>query len=474
MRHFEDQRRYIGSALEKVAFYGLLVTILLAAVPNGAVNSGSKSLLVSFIVVFAFIRLCEGVITQNFNLADPVLLAPLVGVLFLAVIQILPLTTLAEELNASRYLAGVASFDYYETKTFIIHFTALLLAGEILFRYTDSEKRLLALIGLVLVVGAGSALFGLLRGIYPIGEELVFGAVVSDRARYAQFINRNHFGYLMEMTLGVLIGLLLKARLRNGWKLIFWILLSVTCVATILVNSRGTIISTVGLGLFAVFLYFATKGKSRRKHYRDEKHHRSPAFERAKTILLPIVFSCFLFVISVFTVALIGGDTVASRIESTRDEIQQEDGGRLKRTEIWQSTTELIKNHPVTGVGFGAYGVAVTAYDRSSGRRSLQRAHNEYLEILANGGIVAFVLVLVFLGILFLRIHQRLKSKSRFRKASCFGATIGIFGVLLHNLVDFGLHTTINALIFTCLVVIAARQLPESVFRTDKSIVRRQ
>jgi phosphotransferase system glucose/maltose/N-acetylglucosamine-specific IIC component len=39
-------------------------------------------------------------------------------------------------------------------------------------------------------------------------------------------------------------------------------------------------------------------------------------------------------------------------------------------------------------------------------------------------------------------------------KAASLGALTGIFGVALHSLVDFGLHITINALLFTTLIVI--------------------
>ncbi|MFN2514435.1 MAG: hypothetical protein ABR568_23865, partial [Pyrinomonadaceae bacterium] len=48
-----------------------------------------------------------------------------------------------------------------------------------------------------------------------------------------------------------------------------------------------------------------------------------------------------------------------------------------------------------------------------------------------------------------------LRSPSRFRRAACLGAAIGIAGVAVHSLVDFGLHTIVNALVFTTLIVIA-------------------
>jgi hypothetical protein len=48
-----------------------------------------------------------------------------------------------------------------------------------------------------------------------------------------------------------------------------------------------------------------------------------------------------------------------------------------------------------------------------------------------------------------------LRSSDPFRRSACLGALVGLFGVAVHSLVDFGLHITANALIFTSLVVIA-------------------
>jgi hypothetical protein len=41
-------------------------------------------------------------------------------------------------------------------------------------------------------------------------------------------------------------------------------------------------------------------------------------------------------------------------------------------------------------------------------------------------------------------------------KTACLGALIGLFGVAVHSLVDFGLHMTINAMICASLVAIIA------------------
>jgi phosphotransferase system glucose/maltose/N-acetylglucosamine-specific IIC component len=60
-----------------------------------------------------------------------------------------------------------------------------------------------------------------------------------------------------------------------------------------------------------------------------------------------------------------------------------------------------------------------------------------------------------FAVVVFRRIRDNMAAPNRFRRAACFGAAVGISGVAVHSLVDFGLHSIVNALVFTTLIVIA-------------------
>ena len=84
-----------------------------------------------------------------------------------------------------------------------------------------------------------------------------------------------------------------------------------------------------------------------------------------------------------------------------------------------------------------------------------QEAHNDYLELLASGGLIGFALGVWFVVLLYRRIRENLRVANRFRSAACFGAALGLLGVAVHSLVDFGLHTFANATVFTSLIVIA-------------------
>jgi O-antigen ligase len=153
----------------------------------------------------------------------------------------------------------------------------------------------------------------------------------------------------------------------------------------------------------------------------------------------------------------LGGDRLATQIEEAPREFSADAGSRqgVSRNEIWRVTLRMFAAHPLFGVGMGGYWAAVPQFHDASGTMRPQEAHNDYLELLASGGLVGLGIGIWFLVALLQRTRQNLQSTNRFRRAACFGATIGIIGVAVHSLVDFGLHMLINAFVFTTLIVIA-------------------
>jgi O-antigen ligase len=161
----------------------------------------------------------------------------------------------------------------------------------------------------------------------------------------------------------------------------------------------------------------------------------------------------------IFTVAFVGGDAVVSRIEQIPEEVEARGPQAMNRRMIWQATGRMIKEQPLVGIGFGAYETAFPAFDLSGGKWVPKQAHNDYLEVLANGGVVAFALFAIFAIIVLRRGIKNFGSADLLARSSCFGALLGMFGVIVHSVADFGLHVMINALIFSALVVIATARI---------------
>jgi O-antigen ligase len=315
-----------------------------------------------------------------------------------------------------------------------------------LLRYTNSTTRLKLLQYCVVAVGTLHALFGIGRAIFERGSQTPVIGYLFSGVGYGIFINRNHFAYMMEMTLGVLIGLVFSAETRNK-RALYLSLTSIVWIALISCNSRGGIVSMLGVVVAALALYFFSRPR------RAEQNQ--TWLGRLGKVTIAGAASGVLVAVLIVGVAVVGGDVVAGRMETIGGEVSAASESRMSRAQIWSSTYRLIADNKYLGVGFGAYPMAITRYDRGPGALSLEQAHNDYLETLANGGLIGAILVLCFIGVLVYRIRQTLRTRDQVRRAIGIGAAAGIAGVAIHSAFDFGLHITANAVMFTALIVLA-------------------
>jgi O-antigen ligase len=254
----------------------------------------------------------------------------------------------------------------------------------------------------------------------------------------------------MEMGFGLTLGMIVGGGVRRERALIYFASLLPIWTALVLSNSRGGLLAMLAQVIAAVLLFPlavpATKSNSGRlKALRVVR-------------LLPVrLFLLMLLLLGVIGGTLwMGGDRLVSRFEPGRGEL---DPAGVSRKEIWKATWEMSKAHPIAGVGMGGYWVAIPGYHNASGTLVPQEAHNDYLELLASGGLIGAAIGIWFCAVLFKRTWTSFRSSSRFRRAASFGATLGIVGVGVHSLVDFGLHMIVNALIFITLTVIATTDL---------------
>jgi O-antigen ligase len=83
-----------------------------------------------------------------------------------------------------------------------------------------------------------------------------------------------------------------------------------------------------------------------------------------------------------------------------------------------------------------------------------QQAHNDYLELLASGGLVGAGLFVWFAVMLVRQVRKSVNVPQGIQRAVMLGAIIAVVGAGVHSIVDFGLHITINALVFVVLLAI--------------------
>ncbi|MBI5383670.1 MAG: O-antigen ligase family protein [Verrucomicrobia bacterium] len=141
------------------------------------------------------------------------------------------------------------------------------------------------------------------------------------------------------------------------------------------------------------------------------------------------------------------------------------------RLRIWPATIRMWKDHVWTGVGPGHFDFRYREYrdmhDQLQGRP--ERAHNDYLNTLADWGVIGFALVgaswaLLYYGVFrgwrFIRRRGNdLAQKRSNKSAFVLGASIGLLTVLVHSVVDFNMHIPANAILVVTLMALVTAHL---------------
>lgn len=441
----------VAYLINKTIYLLLLVLFVLMAVPYGTVEPWWKAFFVCFIFGLCIIAIIESFLSGSVKLAERTILIPLFALVALALLQSMPLSNEVHP-GIPHVPWNAISADPYQTQFFALQLLALTLAGALLYRYASTDRRVRILINVIIAVAIASAIFGVLRQTNQHG--VGFGLPLLQPGRgYGQFINPNHFALLMEMAFGLVMGIILGGGARREWALIYVASLIVVWAALVLSNSRGGLVAMLAQIIVGLVLVTLVVPASKAEGVRFRVFRVLRAWPVRMAVLMLLLAGV------VMGTLWIGGDRLASRFEDVSGDLngaQTRQGG--SRNEIWRATWQMFKAHPIAGVGMGGYWAAIPAYHDASGTLTPQEAHNEYLELLASGGIIGAAIGAWFLFVVFSRIRSNLRSPNRFRRAARYGAVLGLVGVAIHSLFDFGLHMLVNALVCAALIVIATRK----------------
>lgn len=262
---------------------------------------------------------------------------------------------------------------------------------------------------------------------------------------FGPWVNRNQYAGFMVMTCPLALALFLLHR-SEGWQgeslrekflalfsgpgaslhLFFGFGTFVVLSSIFLSQSRGGVIS-IAFVLLLFFLLFA----------------RSQGKIQTLTLLLLIV--CLTVVVP--AAGWFSWDPVLDRFSAT---VNAETGRLMDaRLPLWQDTLKIIADFPVTGAGFGSFLDIFPSYKSFADRLVYDHAHNDYLELLTDGGIVGFLLAAWFVGaILRSGLRQIVLRQDRSAVLFSIAACSGIAGALVYSLTDFNLHNDADCLYF--------------------------
>ena len=254
---------------------------------------------------------------------------------------------------------------------------------------------------------------------------------------FGPFVNRNHFAGLMELIAPLGLALLLCRGVPRDLAPLVGLFAVFPVGALFLCASRGGIASFL-LQLVLLMLFSWTRAGGRR------------------TLLLSLVVLLF---VSAF-VFWLGVVPAWERFQHTQaGEIAQ---GR--RMIMLADTWRIFLDHPWLGTGLGTFETVYPRYETFYDGKIVNHAHNDYIELMAESGLLGAVCALVFLFLLYRPALARWDAESSpYSSGVRLGSLVACSGLLLHGLVDFNFHIPSNALLFFLLAHLAAcanRQAP--------------
>lgn len=339
------------------------------------------------------------------------------------------------------------SFSKKATLLEFFRFAAYALFYLLAIELLSDAKRLKGTVAACAAFASVLAFMSILQHFAAPERALWFRQVSAFATPFGPYVNKNHYAGYMSMVFPVLVALVLAYRPRVTYKplrekvvqvfnqrrtsvhviLLFGALVVGTSVFLSL--SRGGIISlcltTIALGT----LLFA------RDHRRG-------------------LWIIVVFTLLVLAVGWFGWEAIFERFAGIRDK-----AGNIAnlRMDLWKDTAAMIGKFPVFGSGFGSFETVYKGFaTASTGGLVVDHAHNDYLELLAEGGFIGLALAAWFVGSVLLstfRISPR--RVEMYSVCLAFGSVAGMAALMMHGFFDFNLHIGANGLYFFFLAALA-------------------
>jgi O-antigen ligase len=428
----------------------LCLAVVLSALAFGTVHSWSLAVFQLGAGFVAVAWLADGWRTRRLRLSFNPLQLPLAGLCVIGLLQLLPWGGAGDA--AAAVAAGVTparaalSLDPFTTRLVVVQLASLLVYFAAALSFIDSPRRLQLVARVVLIFGFVLAVFGMAQ--YFVSPDKIYGFRETKQSlSFGPFIDRHHFAGYMELTLALPLGYVFAGAVERDKRIMYGFAAAVMALALVLTNSRGGMLS---LAAEVMFVVIVSAGVRRDGHHGEEREESRVARLRRVAVRAALGFA---MLAALFLGALaFGGEGALARLVGSVNTDDPSTG----RLQFWRATTAMIADHPLAGVGLGAFGVAYSGYDQTNGRLyRLEQAHNDYLQIVSDAGVFGAALALLFVALLFRAGFRRLESHDKARRAVALGALTGCFAVLVHSFFDFTLHTTSNALLFLVLAALA-------------------
>jgi len=299
----------------------------------------------------------------------------------------------------------------------------------------------LAAIGVVL------ALDGIIQKPMFGGEIYGFWTPLEGRSPFGPFVNKNHFAgwmlMVLPMTFGLLCGDISRALrgVKPNWRdRLLWCsspdasrLILLAGGATVMALSLVLTMSRSGIAAIAIAIVIMGGFVVRRQR----------TARRGVAI-------AYLLVLVVTVGGWAGVDAIASGF------VRADWNSFDNRRGAWIDAIDIASKFPATGTGLDTFGVATLFYQQREPSKHFAEAHNDYLQLAAEGGVLLAIPAALCIVFFILAVRQRFIEETSSRAYWLrVGVTTGLTAIALQEMVDFSLQMPGNAALFSVMCAIA-------------------
>jgi O-antigen ligase len=400
---------------------GACVILVAAPLGFGATSTLASLLLIAASWLLLLFWLAERIYAGNVPLFTHPLSAPAVLLIgfttlhWLAKISVAPVAT---ELEWLRWVG----------------YAALAIVGVSCF---DTPERLRSLAAGLAVAGCAIALLGIAQYLTASGKLYWIWELENGGRMFGPYVNRNHFAGLMELWCPLALGMavLPQNSLPQRW---FWAALAmVMSGAVVLSSSRGGTLSLAVVVVAFTLLVAAQRGGKR------------------AVIALLVVMT----LVGGIILALDQGEALDRYKSILRPHQVSQEEAASYRLAAWRDTFALFRQNWMIGSGLDSFATLFPAVRSFATDKIWTHAHNDFLQFLAETGLVGGALGLWVL------VAGSAESTRNLRRtagtatgAILAGIASGCLGFMAHSWLDFNFHIPANAASFAVLAAVLTRR----------------
>jgi O-antigen ligase len=391
----------------KVVRVGLCLLFAFCVLAHGAVEVWSVSLLEIgssiLLLVWAISVYRDGEAKVFWN----VLNWPLLGFIAIGLLQLL--------FRGSAYP--------FLTKTELLKLTAFFIVFFLTTQAYRNRSSLEALAWFLILFCFAVSLLGIIQHFTSEDKIYWFREPAEGGAIFGPFVNRNHFAGFLELVLPVGLALMAFRGIRRDLFPLVTLLTVVPLSALILSGSRGGIIGfAFEISVLALLV--------RTRRTRGGPHMAGVAIVALAAVAL---------------IAWVGAGKAIERFSTLKPSEVTLD----RRVSMFRGAVHIFLDHPFKGSGLGTLIAVYPRYETLYDGKVIDHAHDDYVETLADTGLLGGLCGMAFLWLLYREARKRFEAEQgHFSRGLHAAAIVALSGMLLHSFLDFNLHIPSNALLF--------------------------